>query len=112
MFGDGSQPPPQALKLTDEEYEILEERQSQRRSFLTGRRRKDETRAPVTVGDVRTSLLLNKYQYDVVREIALSEEMTIKDLVTAMFKLGVDCYEEKHGRVELRCQRGEKKDLF
>ena len=43
MFGDGSQPAPKAMKLTDEEYEILEERQSQRRAFLTGRRRKDET---------------------------------------------------------------------
>ena len=112
MFGDGSQPPPQALKLTDEDYEILEERQSQRRSFLTGRRRKDETREPVTKDDVRTSLLLNKHQYDVVREIALREGMTIKDLVTAMFKLGIDRYEEKHGRVEVRKKESSKKDLF
>ena len=38
MFGDGSQTAPKGVQLTDEEYEILEERQSQRRAFLTGRR--------------------------------------------------------------------------
>ena len=112
MFGDSSQPPPQALKMTDEEYEILEERKSQRRSFLTGRRRKDETREPVTVDDVRTSLLLNKHQYDGVREIALREGMTIKDLVSAMFQLGIDRYEEKHGKVEERKKESFKKELF
>ena len=102
MFGDGSQTAPKGVQLTDEEYEILEERQSQRRAFLTGRRRKDETREPATKDDVRTSLLLNKHQYDIVREIALREGMTIKDLVSAMFQLGIDRYEEKHGKVELR----------
>lgn len=112
MFGEGSQPPPKPVRITDEEYEILEERQSQRRAFLTGRRRKDETREPATKDDVRTSLLLNKYQYDIVREIALREGMTIKDLVTAMFQLGIDRYEEKHGKVVLRQSASEKKDLF
>ena len=77
MFGDGSQPVPKSMKLTDEEYEILEVIQSQRRAFLTGssrrRRRKDETREPATKDDVRTSLLLNKHQYDIVREIELRE---------------------------------------
>ncbi len=48
MFGDGSQTAPKGVQLTDEEYEILEERQSQRRAFLTGRRRKDETREPAS----------------------------------------------------------------
>ena len=89
-------------KERSEEYEILKERQSQRRSFLTGRRRKDETREPATKDDVRTSLLLNRYQYDIVREIALREGMTIKDLISAMFQLGIDRYEEKHGKVEVR----------
>ena len=112
MFGDGSQLAPKAMKLTDEEYEILEERQSQRRAFLTGRRRKDETREPATKDDVRTSLLLNKHQYDIVREIALREGMTIKDLISAMFQLGIDRYEEKHGKVELRKKESEKKNLF
>ncbi len=112
MFGEGTQSPPKPLKITDEEYEILKERQSQRRAFLTGRRRKDETREPVTKDDVRTSLLLNKHQYEIVREIALREGMTIKDLVSAMFQLGIDRYEEKHGKVEVRKCRSEKKELF
>ena len=112
MFGDGSKPAPQAVQLTDEEYAILEERQAQRRTFLTGRRRKDETRELATKDDIRTSLLLNKHQYDIVREIALREGMTIKDLVSAMFQLGIDRYEEKHGKVELRKKESEKKTLF
>ena len=112
MFGDGTQTAPQAVQLTDEEYDILEERQAQRRTFLTGRRRKDETRELATKDDIRTSLLLNKHQYDIVREIALREGMTIKDLISAMFQLGIDRYEEKHGKVELRKKRTETKDLF
>ena len=28
--------------------------------------------------------------------------MTIKDIVSVMFQLGIDRYEEKHGKVELR----------
>ena len=112
MFGDGSKPAPQAVHLTDEEYAILEERQAQRRTFLTGRRRKDETREPATKDDMRTSMLVNKHQYAIVREIALREGMTIKDLVSAIFQLGIDRYEEKHGKVELRKKNTDKKDLF
>lgn len=112
MFGDGSKPAPQAVQLTDEEYAILEERQAQRRTFLTGRRRKDETREPATKDDMRTSMLVNKHQYAIVREIALREGMTIKDLVSAIFQLGIDRYEEKHGKVELRKKNTDKKDLF
>ena len=112
MFGDGSKPAPQAVQLTDEEYAILEERQAQRRTFLTGRRRKDETREPATKDDMRTSMLVNKHQYAIVREIALREGMTIKDLVSAIFQLGIDRYEEKHGKVEVRKRGSEIKDLF
>ena len=112
MFGDGSKHAPQAVQLTDEEYAILEERQAQRRTFLTGRRRKDETREPATKDDMRTSMLVNKHQYAIVREIALREGMTIKDLVSAIFQLGIDRYEEKHGKVEVRKPASGKRDLF
>ena len=112
MFGDGSQPAPQAIQPTEEEYAILEERQAQRRTFLTGRRRKDETREPATKDDMRTSMLVNKHQYAIVREIALREGMTIKDLVSAIFQLGIDRYEEKHGKVEVRKPASGKRDLF
>ena len=112
MFGDGSQPAPQAIQPTEEEYAILEERQAQRRTFLTGRRRKDETREPATKDDMRTSMLVNKHQYAIVREIALREGMTIKDLVYAMFQLAIERYEEKHGKVEVRKPVSGKRDLF
>ena len=112
MFGDGSKPAPQALQLTDEEYAILEERQAQRRTYLTGRRRKDETRELVSKDDMRTSMLLNKHQYAIVREIALREGMTIKDLIYAMFQLAIERYEEKHGKVEVRKRNTDKRDLF
>ena len=112
MFGDGSQPAPQAIELSDADYELLEERQAQRRTYLTGRRRKDETREPATKDDMRTSMLVNKHQYAIVREIALREGMTIKDLVFAMFQLAIERYEEKHGKVELRKKNTDKKELF
>ena len=112
MFGDGSQPAPQAIQPTEEEYAILEERQAQRRTFLTGRRRKDETREPATKDDMRTSMLVNKHQYAIVREIALREGMTIKDLVFAMFQLAIERYEEKHGKVEVRKKSTDKNELF
>ena len=112
MFGDGSQPAPQAIHLTDEEYAILEERQAQRRTYLTGRRRKDEPREPATKDDMRTSMLGNKRQYAIVREIALREGMTIKDLVYAMFQLAIERYEEKHGKVEVRKPASGKRELF
>ena len=112
MFGDGSQPAPQAIQPTEEEYAILEERQAQRRTFLTGRRRKDETREPATKDDMRTSMLVNKHQYAIVREIALREGLTIKDLIYAMFQLAIERYEEKHGKVEVRKRNTDKRDLF
>lgn len=112
MFGDGSQPAPQAIELSDADYELLEERQAQRRTYLTGRRRKDETRELVSKDDMRTSMLLNKHQYAIVREIALREGMTIKDLIYAMFQLAIERYEEKHGKVEVRKRNTDKRDLF
>ena len=83
-----------------------------RRAFLTGRRRKDEAREAATKDDVRPSLLLNKYQHDIVREISLREGMRIKDLISAIFQLGIDRYEKKHGKVEQRKKESEQRDLF
>lgn len=112
MFGDAPIQKPEAREISSEEYRALEERQSQRRYYLTGRRRKDSQRELVTKDDVRTSLLLNKHQYEVVREIALREGMTIKDLVYMMFDFAIDRYENRHGKVELRSGSDERKDLF
>lgn len=42
---------------------------------------------------------LDKEQYDKIREIALREAMTIKDLTNIMFQFAIDHYEKRHGKV-------------
>lgn len=111
MFGENRASQPQPQVITEEQYETLERKQSQRRYFMTGRRKNDDTTELVTKNDVRTSMVLDKRQYDVMKEIALREAMTIKDLVYAMFELAIDHYERKHGKVVLRSE-STKKDLF
>lgn len=81
--------------------ESVQENRPRPRTFLTGRRRKDDPRPLKTKDDERTSLIVNKQQYAKVRAIALKESMTIKDLVYEMFKLGIERYEKKHGPVDI-----------
>lgn len=95
MFGENVSVPEEAPEQKKDEFH------HERRTFLTGRRRKDDPRELKTKDDERTSLILNKYQYAKVRAIALREQMTIKDLVYEMFKLGIERYEKKHGPVEV-----------
>lgn len=111
MFGDsgGSQPP--AVEISDEQYEELEERQIERRHFLTGRRRKGDNRELETADDVRTTIVMKKSQYDIIREIALRESMTIKEIITMMFSLAIERYEKKNGKVEVRRSKS-RRDLF
>ena len=97
MFGETTEVIPEAKQITDEEYDGLESQQIERRKFMTGRRRNDESRPPA--------------QYAIVREIALRECMTIKEIIYAMFELGINRYEQKHGKVHVRKPKGEK-DLF
>lgn len=111
MFGETQPELPPAQVISDDQYEEMERRQSERRFFMTGRRRNGDDRELLTKNDVRTCMLLDKDQYDKIREIALRETMTIKDVVHAMFQLGIDRYEEKHGRVVVR-PVAEKKDIF
>lgn len=111
MFGETQPELPPAQVISDDQYEEMERRQSERRFFMTGRRRNGDDRELLTKNDVRTCMLLDKDQYDKIREIPLRETMTIKDVVHAMFQLDIDRYEEKHGRVVVR-PVAEKKDLF
>lgn len=111
MFGDGQTVPPQPVVITEDQYAELERRQSDRRYFMTGRKRNDDTSELLTRNDVRTSMILDKDQYDLLKEIALREAMTIKDLAFAMFKLGIEMYEKKHGKVVLRAN-ADKRELF
>ena len=110
IFGEGQVlvPPP----ISDDEYAEMERRQSERRFFLTGRRRNGDDRELVTRNDVRTCMLLDKELYDKIREIALRETMTIKDLTHMMFQLAIDQYEKKHGVVVPRGETPTRKDIF
>lgn len=111
MFGETTEVIPEAKQITDEEYDGLESQQIERRKFMTGRRCNDESRPPATLNDMRTSIIVDKAQYAIVREIALRECMTIKEIIYAMFELGINRYEQKHGKVHVRKPKGEK-DLF
>jgi hypothetical protein len=46
------------------------------------------------------------------KEKDLNPMAEIGSEISAMFQLGIDRYEEKHGKVELRKKESEKKDLF
>lgn len=110
IFGEGQVPVPPPI--SDDEYAEMERRQSERRFFMTGRRRNGDERELVTKNDIRTCMLLDKEQYDKIREIALRETMTIKDLTHMMFQLAIDQYEKKHGVVVPRGETPSRKDIF
>ena len=110
MFGEVQTPVPPPI--SDDEYAEMERRQSERRFFMTGRRRNGDERELITRNDVRTCMLLDKEQYDKIREIALRETMTIKDLTHMMFQLAIDQYEKKHGVVVPRGESSARKEIF
>lgn len=111
MFGETSEITPEAKQITEEEYQDLEAQQTERRKFKTGRRSNDDTRVPSSQTDMRTSIIVDKAQYAIVREIALRECMTIKEIIYAMFELGINRYEQKHGKVLVR-KPNSGKELF
>ena len=90
---------PRQQEISEEEYAEMERKQSERRFFMTGRKRNDDESALITRNDVRTCMVLDKEQYDKIREIALREAMTIKDLTNIMFQFAIDHYEKRHGKV-------------
>ena len=111
MFGETYEIAPEAKQITEEEYQDLEAQQTERRKFKTGRRSNDDTRVPSSQTDMRTSIIVDKAQYAIVREIALRECMTIKEIIYAMFELGINRYEQKHGKVLVR-KPNSGKELF
>ena len=102
----------QQPEISEEQYAEMERRQSERRFFMTGRKRNDDDSALITRNDVRTCMVLDKEQYDKIREIALREAMTIKDLTNIMFQFAIDHYEKKNGKVVPRAEKPTKKSLF
>ena len=112
MFGETQEPAPQPREITEEQYKQMERKQSERRFFMTGRKAQDNPNLRITRNDVRTSIILDRDQYDIIKEIALRETMTIKDLMFAMFQLAIDRYEQKNGKVILRTEQKTAKELF
>ena len=112
MFGETQSPVPQPREITEEQYTQMERKQSERRFFMTGRKVQDDPSLRITQNDVRTSMILDKDQYNIIKEIALRETMTIKDLMFAMFQLAIDRYEQKNGKVIIRSEQKTAKDLF
>ena len=108
----GEQAVPQQLIISDEQYAEMERKQSERRFFMTGRRRNNDDRDLITRNDIRTCMVLDKEQYDKIREIALRETMTIKDLTNVMFQFAIEHYEKKNGVVVPREGRPIKKSIF
>ena len=102
----------QQPEISEEQYAEMERRQSERRFFMTGRKRNDDESALITRNDVRTCMVLDKEQYDKIREIALREAMTIKDLTNIMFQFAIDHYEKKNGKVIPRTEKPTRKSLF
>ena len=82
---------------------------SHRKFFLTGRRGKDPSADDK--GEIRTSFMLNRNQYDKVREIAMREGITIKELVYSMLELAIEKYENAHGKVIIS-HENKSKNLF
>ena len=103
---------PQQSVISDEQYAEMERKQSERRFFMTGRKRNDDSSSLITRNDIRTCMVLDKDQYDKIREIALRETMTIKDLTNMMFQLAIDQYEKKHGVVVPRTESVARKSIF
>lgn len=103
---------PQQQEISEEQYAEMERKQSERRFFMTGRKRNDDESALITRNDVRTCMVLDKEQYDKIREIALREAMTIKDLTNIMFQFAIDQYEKKNGKVIPRGKSANKMTLF
>ena len=110
-LGNESSAPQQAV-ISDDQYAEMERKQSERRFFMTGRKRNDDSSNLITRNDIRTCMVLDKDQYDKIREIALRETMTIKDLTNMMFQLAIDQYEKKHGVVVPRTESAARKTIF
>lgn len=76
-----------------------------------GRPRKDEK--PNDIGlEMRTSLIVNKENYDKIREIALQESLTLKEVVNFAFELAIEKYEEKNGKIGEGKKARKKEELF
>lgn len=92
--------------------EELESEQISRRKAGLGRPRKGSRRAELAKEDMHTSIIVNRPQYDKLKEIAMRETLTVKEIVYFAFELAIECYEKKNGPVSLPEKPKGRKELF
>ena len=100
-----------STKNKDKTREELISEQSSRRLVGRGRPRKGSAKENLAKDDMHTSVIVNKPQYDKLKEIALKEGLLVKEIIYYSFELAIEKYEKKNGPVVLERPKG-KKELF
>lgn len=96
--------------IEDEELrKELEERLYRKKLIGRGRPRKNDQLGRRMDGYDRTSLIIPVDKWAKVKEIALRETLTLKEIVELALDLVIERYESKHG--EVKPQLREKKDI-
>ena len=96
--------------VEDEELrEELRERLRQKRLIGRGRPRKNDQLGRRMDGYDRTSLIINVEKWAKVKEIALRETLTLKEIVELALDMVIERYESKHGEIIPAPER--KKDI-
>ena len=87
----------------------LERRLIRKRMIGRGRPRKNDQLGRRTDGYNRTSLIINVEKWAKIKEIALRETITLKEIIELALDMVIERYERKHG--EVKPQPREKKDI-
>lgn len=96
--------------IEDEELrKELEARLYKKKLIGRGRPRKNDQLGRRMDGYDRTSLIINVEKWAKVKEIALRETLTLKEIVELALDMVIDRYESKHG--EVKPQPVRKKDI-
>ena len=113
LGGSGTQDRAAEIRETIEDEtlrEELEERLAQRRRVGVGRPRTNTAPGGKrSDGYDRTSLIINVAKWAKVKEIALRETVTLKEIMEAALDIIIERYEAKHG--EIKPQPRTKKDI-
>ena len=86
------------LKEALQDREQLKARLRSKR-YAGGRPKKGEVRESKTLGYGRTCIVIHEAKMDKIREIALRENFTIKEVFEAMMDNLITNYEAKHGEI-------------
>lgn len=98
--------------MEDKEFrEELKQRLKERRGIGRGRPRKNDQLGRRSDGYDRTSLIVNRKKWAKIREIALRETLTMKEIVELALDMVISRYEAKHGEVKPQPGRAER-DIY